>query len=89
MLKYIWNINTPAKLALFSSSIVLAMVVAALLLIQTTRNGDKLLERERLYSKIQSILVVSLHVSPSDQQAVTELATSETPQMEPSILALI
>jgi len=56
MLNYLWNINTPAKLMVLFSSIILGAGVAIFMLIQLASNGDKLLESERLYGQLQNSL---------------------------------
>jgi methyl-accepting chemotaxis protein len=74
MLKYLWNINTPAKLAVLFTSLIVGAGLATYMLIQIASDGNRLLEIERFYSKIQSGLVVTSLVNSSDQQVMDELA---------------
>ena len=76
MLNFLWNINTPAKLLVLFSSIILGGSVAVIMLIQLASNGDKFLESERLYGEMQNRLTASSLLKASGQQPGDELLGS-------------
>lgn len=73
MLNFLWNINTPAKLLILFSSMILGGSVAAIILIQLAANGDKILESERIYGEIQNSLTAASLLQASGQRPGAEL----------------